>query len=566
VTRKRRARPFYTLDCETDPFKVDRLPQPFLWGLYDGQNNSYWQFETKNELLEFLADKDWLIYAHNGGKFDYHYLRDEINSDQNIMVIAGRLAKFHIGACEFRDSINVLVNPLRVFAKEKIDYAKLEPDIRHLHREEIERYLRSDCVNLWETLHAYFERFGTTLTQAGASMRAWQKSLTVTFRKQTAAQSQMYRPFYYGGRVQCFRSGHARTGFKVIDINSAYPFAMLQKHPFSPEGLIQDELPRDDKLGPCMIKLDAIAKGCFPLRDEKGSLYFPEDERTVREYCITGWELIAAMEANAVQIVRLKEIHEFPLVIDFKDYIEHHYAERMKARAAGDQLGDTFHKLWSNSLYGKFSSNPERYHEYLIAHSDGMEKHIGRGYEDLQPWGTRRLMGRKLPEEKHRYYNVATAASITGYVRAMLFRASRQVSGLIYGDTDSLACEDTGNLPLGDKLGEWKVEMICDAYAVAGKKTYAFRDVKEWTSEQVAAARDKGKHIYLDDSGRCWKVASKGADLKPWQIIEAAEGRAVVYSPQVPTYSIHRAGPVFIPRNIRNTAKDISRLEGVTHA
>lgn len=533
---------------------------PFLWGLYDGQENCYWQFETIPELLDFLRDKSWLIYAHNGGKFDYHYLRDHLNSDENIMVIAGRLAKFRIGECEFRDSMNVLNEPLRMFAKDKIDYAKLEPDVRHLHLEEIEKYLRSDCVNLWETLQSYFTRYGSTLTQAGASMREWRKNLVVPFRPQTAAQAKRYREFYYGGRVQCYASGHREKRFKVIDINSAYPNAMLQKHPFSPHALIEDHLPTESKIGPCMIRLDAIAKGCFPLRAENGSLYFPDDERQVREYFISGWELLTAWEHDAVEIIRIKEVHEFPLLLDFKDYIEFHYAARMEAKAKGDKLGDVFEKRFCNGLYGKFASDPDKYREYLIATDDSMAKWIKAGYGDAEPWGLRKLLSRKLADEKQRFYNVATAASITGYVRAMLFDASRRVTGVLYSDTDSLACEDTGALPLGSQLGQWKIEMECDAYAIAGKKTYAFRDVKEWTPETVAAANDKGQRIRLDSQGRGWKVASKGVDLTVEQLIDACEGRAVLYSPKVPTYSMVRPLPIFIPRRIRNTARDISKV------
>ncbi|MGH9626020.1 MAG: hypothetical protein ACRD4G_17010, partial [Bryobacteraceae bacterium] len=128
--RRRGGKPFLTLDCETDPFKVGRIPVPFIWGIYRHDTEDYWEFSTPQEVVEFLAPQKVIVYAHNGGKFDYHYLRDDINSDDPMMVIAGRLARFKIGECEFRDSWNVLNEPLRVFQKEDFDYTKLEADNR----------------------------------------------------------------------------------------------------------------------------------------------------------------------------------------------------------------------------------------------------------------------------------------------------------------------------------------------------------------------------------------------------------------------------------------------------
>lgn len=543
MTRSRsRARPFYTVDCETDPFLKGRIPRPFLWCLYDGQKEQHWFFKTRFQLLEFLENKNWLIYAHNGGKFDYHYLKDDINSDQPVMVIAGRIAKFKIGQCEFRDSINILINPLRAFAKEEIDYQKLEESVREQHWDEIKRYCLSDCVNLWNTLKTYFDSFGRPLTAAGASMRKWRKKLDVPFRPQTAMQAARHRPFYYGGRVQCFESGHKVENFAVIDINSAYPYAMLENHPFSPEATISDQLPRlQHKIGPCLIKLDAIAKGCFPLRTENNALEFPNDNLP-REYSITGHELLAAQECNAVKILKIKEVHHFLLHINFEAYIQEHYNERKKAQATGDAAGSVFHKIFMNSLYGKFASDPDKYVEYLIASDDSYLSWLEKGYEKIDPWGERILMGRKLPEEKRRYFNVATAASITGYVRAMLFRAMMQCEGVLYCDTDSIAARTTTGLSMGNELGQWKLELNCKEYAIAGKKLYAFRGMKPGSTIEE------------------WKIASKGAKLQPADIVRAAQGEKIIYNPEVPTYSIHRPDPIFTPRLIKNTARNLQRL------
>lgn len=526
-----RARPFVTIDCETDPFKEGRVPVPFLWGLYDGRDNDYWQFDDVDDLLAQLAKLGRVIvYAHNGGRFDFHYLRDRIDSDTPIMVIGGRLAKFTIGQAEFRDSMNILVNPLRAFSKEEIDYAKLEADVRHLHMDEIGRYLRSDCVNLWETIKRYQDDYGRSLTQAGAAMRYWRREYQVPMRPQTMAQADRYRDYYYGGRVECFATGHGHGRFYVVDKNSAYPDAMMSKHPMEPDAPMDEFLPPDGQLQHCFVKLEAIAEGVFPFKDEAGRLTFPNDGQ-LREYAVTGWELVAALELNKVRILRVIEVRRFHQLTDFAGYVTHFYEQRKRCKATGDKAGDVFAKLFLNSLYGKFAADPEKYREYTLATDDSLMEWNGKGYEEALPWGERTLMERPLPEHKHRYYNVATAASITGHVRAGLMRAMAKCEGLLYCDTDSIAARDIARLPLGPELGQWKLEMTGDEYAIAAKKTYAFR------------------HAGTDD----WKVASKGVRLTAAEIVRVARGETVRHAPSVPTYSVFQPEPVFTERVIRRT-------------
>jgi hypothetical protein len=547
----RKGKPFLTIDCETDPFKPGRIPAPFIWGVYDGQTEQYEEFATAEEVAEFLHSRDCLVYAHNGGKFDYHYMRDLINTDDPIMVISGRLAQFKIGESTYRDSMNILVNPLRAFAKDEIDYAKLEPEVRHLHMDEIRRYLRSDCVNLWNTINTYFEKYGRTLTQAGASMRYWQKNYAVPWTKQTMRQSESTRDYYYGGRVECFASGYGLEPFNVVDINSAYPNAMLQQHPLSPEGISSEHLPPDHKMGPQLIKLEGVARGCFPFRNEDGSLFFPDDANEVREYSVTGWELKAALEQDAFKIFRVLDVLQYGQTVNFADYVDHFYAERVRAKAAGDKAADVFAKLFLNSLYGKFASDPEKYSEYVIASTDTVAdwcapepnslRKAGPPYVVLGPWGDRYLCARALPEDKHTYYNVATAASITGFVRAQLFTAISKCSGVLYCDTDSIAARDVSKLPQGDKLGEWKLEATCSEWAIAGKKLYAFK-----TDKQDA------------EGAPVWKTASKGVRLDAPDIVRVARGETVISNPAVPTYTMHRPAPEFIPREIRITHKKVA--------
>ncbi|MGE0294699.1 MAG: DNA polymerase [Hyphomonadaceae bacterium] len=543
--RAKRKRAIWTLDCETDPFEQGVIPKPFLWGLYDGGNDDYHEFDDADSLVEFIRDKEIVIYAHNGGKFDYHYLKPHFNSDESIMVIGQRIARFRIGEAELRDSTNLLPIALAEYQKGEIDYEIFRPGVRDIpaNNRAIRIYLKSDCVNLYNIVRDFLTRYGSHLTQAGAAMKYWSKNYGTEAPRQSLTRFEQMRPFYYGGRVQCFAQGYAEKPFKVLDINSAYPFAMTHKHPYSVDCTGSRTLPsKESDLQTALIRLTAVAKGSLPLRADDGSLYFPDDEYRGREYCITGWEFIAGLETGTLKPVRIKEVLTFRETVCFADYVSEFYEQRKRAKACGDKAGDIFAKIFLNSLYGKFAANPAKYREYIVTHMDSVPKYQGDGYALNSQWDDERvLLTRPLPEGRRRYYNIATAASITGFVRAYLWRSLQQCSGVLYCDTDSIAAASVDSLKLGNGLGAWKEEMTCDRYAIAGKKLYAFRDATDPEN---------------------WKVACKGVKLTADQIVRVAKSGRVEYTPEIPTYSIHRQEPTFVPRVIVSTYRDISRFPG----
>jgi len=169
------------------------------------------------------------------------------------------------------------------------------------------------------------------------------------------------------------------------------------------------------------------------------------------------------------------------------------------------------------------------------------------------------MMRRPVPLEKHRYYNIATAASITGWVRAFLWRSLQKCSGVLYCDTDSIAARDVSALDSGKKLGQWKLEARCDEYAIAGKKNYAFhvagmaRPVHVKRQKPLDAPETRSQ---WDDLRKCWKLASKGADLSPREMIAASLGFEVLNRASVPNFSIHKNEFSFIDRKVRNTWRD----------
>jgi len=524
-------------DCETLAFKPGRPPEPLIWGAYEIYTGRYECFGNKRTFCDFFRDRKCTVYFHNGGKFDLHYLREEFNSDENILLINGRITRCKIGKAEFRDSFALIPVALAKYQKESFDYSILEPGVWDTQENLpiVEKYLKSDCVNLGGMLLSFFERYGKGLTQAGVAMNYWAKNYHGNRKpRQSAAQFERYRPYYYGGRVECFVSGYAERQFKIVDRNSAYPDAMQREHPIACEAMLLSKLPPESFISACFITLRAISDGALPYRLESGELVFPRDS-DIRVYRITGWEYIAALEENAIRDIEIIEVHWFRETVNFKDYIQHFYQERRIAQCNGDKAGDLFSKLFMNSCYGGFAMNPENYHEYMLSSVEKLGEHLENGYCDYHPWGDgRRLLWRKLPLETQArmYKNIATAASITGFVRAALFKDLRRVRGALYCDTDSISCLSVEGLQMGSELGQWKLEAECDRYGIAGKKLYAKRTV---TGE--------------------WKIACKGVKLSAEEICHIAKGGTQEYHPSVPTYSITRPLPRFINRTVRLTAK-----------
>jgi len=531
-------------DCETDPFKWGRIPAPFLWGFYDGE--TYEEFTDTLDFIAYIIDKPIIIYAHNGGKFDWHFILDFIDPFTDVTIINGRLSKFKIGACEFRDSYNILPTSLSTYQKTEIDYNIFEPEerIKPHNWKKISSYLYDDCRDLYNYVTAFIDRFGMNLTQAGTAMKQWKIISGMEPPKDEGGLIYDYfKRYYYGGRCQSFYHGEYKGQFKMADINSAYPYAMLHRHPislnFSEIDIDEWEALEEDKKGGCFITLECVADGCFPMRKDSGLLWFPNDlER--REYHVTGWEYIAGLETGSIRDIEIKEIYYFYGYISFSDYINHFYTERRKAKEIGDKLGDIFCKLLMNSLYGKFGSNPDNYANFQIVPDDVIDQN-GRAGEwefsgELGPW---HLVKKDLEEHEQNFYNVATAASITGFVRAFLWRALSRCDTPLYCDTDSIAAVGINDLPngIGKELGQWEIEGVFDYGAFGGKKLYAMRYL-----EDMSGKKKPGD----------FKIATKGVRISPEELITVAKGGEAIYRPDSPIFSVHKK-PHFQSRAVKMT-------------
>lgn len=530
MARKKEAAKLATIDFETDPFLYGRVPKPFVAGFYSDEVGFkyFWGKDCVFQLLQFLDDlpSPHLIYAHNGGKFDFFLMLEHIENP--VKIINGRIVKAALGKHTLQDSYAILPIPLKMFDKDDIDYRLLEEDLRDENRDEIIRYLCKDCTSLYSLVQKFRERFGDKLTIGGTAIEQLKK--LHPFDRQRKTHDEKYRPYYFGGRVEAFETGIQKGQFKVYDVNSMYPYAMREfDHPTGSRyhcayGGIVDKRGRISGFANApfyFARIECEQNGAFPVRVKDRPLDFSVPSG---EFFVTSHELKAAIETGRVQRIKVKEIRVPEKVIRFREYVDTYMAEKVAAKEAGKKAEEIFAKLLLNSAYGKFGQNPEHYFDYSITAEDD---DIPEGEWEIyyaKP-GNPRIW--RKPSKSESFLDVATAASITGASRSVLMRALSAAKRPVYCDTDSIICESL-DLPLHDsELGKWKLEAEGDTIAIAGKKLYALRDGRKYV-----------------------KSASKGAVLTGAQIFDICRGSTIHWHNDAPSFSLAK-GVSFVDRKIQ---------------
>lgn len=550
----RRKRRIATIDAETDPFKYGREPKPFCWGFFDGETYvDFWgrgltreqqAEDCTRQLIEYLEDEDDLIiYAHNGGKFDFFFLLPFLDPD--LFLINGRIAKATLfdGRIELRDSWLIIPLPLSAFQKDEISYSLFEVETRQLHKGNILRYLASDCRYLYNWVSDFIDQFGMGLTLAGTAFKELRKTgyeISNTFD----SFDTQYRNFYYGGRVQCFQTGAFYGQHDYVDINSAYSDATMQPHWYGSQDIESSVLPEKEN-GSWFANIKARSWGALPWRDENnnGKLYFPDDGKS-RTYLASGWEIIKGLETGTLIVDKVISVYEPLFTESFESYINKFFAMKREAdEALRKNPNDTyaaakrqFAKLFLNACYGKFGQDGRQFEKYSLQEfGDWPLDKDGNPDLRFNPDDTF-IEGYQMfcrPDPVDRFYNVATAASITGYVRANLWGAIQQSDTPLYCDTDSIICKKF-NGKMGKELGEWDLEASPIEVHIAQRKMYGMR------------MSPYGEFGPVNET----KVASKGVRLKFDDIKDGiADGSTIHFEKDAPAFSL-KYGARFLPKDI----------------
>lgn len=550
-----------TFDTETDPFAPGRVVKPFTCGLYLTDTQEYFDFwgdDCIQQFILFLSTNfepgELAIFVHNGGNFDFYFLLDYFVKGHSPFIINGRLVRVEICDQEFRDSYAMIPVALGAYDKDAIDYRCMERGFREIFKVKIREYQKRDCTALAELVTNWLDMFGNKKTMASVALpmlRSYQG-----FETLSEHTDKEMRPYYFGGRNQCFATGIIKGDWKIYDINSSYPNVMRRyNHPISDKPIFEPRITSRTHFA----YIRAWSLGALPVRTKTGALNFPIG--TYDFYaCIH--EIKAGLETKTLKIKKVYHSIYFEQEANFAPFIDTYYDLRMQASAQGDEIRKLFYKLVMNSSYGKFAQDPRKYENWLFDpveiptpfHCAECFDKISKGeYKEkcklcsegtTDPYGwylhtTREGTYIYASPQRVRngsFFNVATAASITSAARAELLRGIQAATRPVYCDTDSVICEhlestsDNGIILDEKLLGAWKPESMGDSLAIAGKKLYA-----------------------LFCEGEPIKKASKGVRLTADEILRVANGETIEYPSLVPKFKLDGSAQ-FVTRSINATA------------
>jgi DNA polymerase type B, organellar and viral len=582
-------------DLESDPFSFEHMPHVFASGFFDGRSMEiYYDDQIPDEDDERWYGKDASkalvkkcqafggdVYFHNGGRFDIYHLLDFLPRRDLVVdnAIGARLVKVTCGETSYIDSYSILPSPLKTFDPKVLGYEKFSRAERAQHKEKIIEHLKQDLRVLFQKVTEFFDRYGKNLTLATAAFRQMEKRFGVKIPDTSEHHDAKFRPWYFAGRVQFFGLGKFVGNYRIVDINSAFPYGMTFKHWGDAESSFGKQIPKL-KMEQSFYHVRCIAGGALPFRENDGSVSFPLGEG---EYYCIGWELKAGIEAKAIKALVILGVWTPDTLTEMAAFVHNFYGIKKQAKIDGDKTEEYFAKILLNAGYGKFAIQPNLFRDVAIRdfrkcpcgknHVDGPPCKEGweEAYDDEERGLT--FYNRKTHEDGReskpkRYYNVCTAASITSFVRAMLFKAARKTRPL-YCDTDSLICPSfrDASVPQGDGLGEWKLEMECDVVWIGGKKIYAAHNKKyRWEKGKPTGAAhkrdfaDASRDDWFHIPGHGWslpshfKTAAKGVRLKVPDLISVCEGAERETNFIAPSYSPF-SPPRFVSRKITRADK-----------
>lgn len=490
----------FTLDIETDS-KGELIDI----GFYNGELIRY--FQDWGNFTEHLSTikNDALVYAHNGGGFDYvnYFIWLFKNKMEfSAMLKSSKIFAFSIDKfpnIKFVDSFCLLPMSLDKIAKSFCELDKISIDTKDIqnmryfkekNKRKYYEYLERDCVSLYDSIvklralvNDVYNIGNLPLSIGGTSMRLFMREfLNHKIIVPSAKEKEFTFRSYVGGRCEYLGFGYQnKNGWyenvNGYDFNSHYPAQMISaKFPIR-RGIKTSKGVFDSK--------GFLESGIYECSFNQKHGRIPLLKTESGDYEFSGSGVYTHFELNEIikggGNVDIISGYYYELNEDiFSKFVNFFFSERLKAQALNDTAKDVLYKLILNNLYGKFGQRDEVQSIQIINEDD---------VRDLL------LENKKLNEfhridDYHAFYEVtenktchtsfpAIASYITALGRIKLVNTIELSENPIYCDTDSIHC--IGELPselLGDKLGQLKTEFLNSQARYGGKKSYEIKDDK----------------------------------------------------------------------------------------
>lgn len=527
---------FFVLDvetCKTKKYKngteklfwcLDGTPKSFKFAVIYGYN-FHRVYHSLKELIYDLYNeprfKKKIIYAHNGGRYDWPCIFGIIfDVDEKPIFVGSRLISFTNGHCTFADSINIFVGLSvkaigKMMGNQKLGMSNdYKFSVWPKDKERDINGCTKDCVIIWDALFSVFEFAGKIkLTQASLSMNYF-RTYHQPFHIDHNENVKFFWLSYYGGRTEALKVG--KTKAYVIDVNSMYPW-MMKKLKFPNPKILKHEIDLDVKR---FLKYLEWYEGCANLtiyhKEHKygflpyksnGKLLFP-----IGEFSGT-WnfpEIRFALEQGVIEIKKVNwSVYSEPMDSPFISFVDCLNDMKTKAKIEGNKFEEDRAKRFSNSLYGKFGQHISQETIYI--------RSITKQWDIIQEYEKKGLFVKLITFNKKRddaflvtkssrkecSYSIPSFASyITSGGRVELLRKALTMDAnkIVYWDTDSLFFEIlTPDIVSEKQLGGWKVEDKIVTH-ITTVKNYRYYEIEK-PHEEILRCKGVPK-IRKDEHGK----------------------------------------------------------------
>lgn len=450
-------------------------------GIYYKENNIeyYLSFDDIDDYLKFVTKNliGYRIYFHNGGRYDFLFLFEKlmqygtltiINKDSGLIALILNLNNKR-GKIEFVDSFLLLPSSLEKLSKiYNTSVKKYEVDFNKnfsCSDSDIQLHLKNDCIILYEIIEQVYKIDGILkYTIASQSLTIFkERFFNGYFWNAPSKFDNLIRNyFYYGGRVEVYKTFGKNLYY--YDINSLYPFVMLQKMPIGSPKKTKKFI--KNKIGFYKIKfLQKYESYISPLiyRTTNGNYFVNANFND--EFYVTNLELEYFLNKKIkIEIVWGYYFEKSDFL--FNDYVLHYYKIKSETKNETERF---LAKLKLNSLYGKFG-----------------QKTIGNNIEEINennfdsPIYSEEL-GLVLVEKNRNvtFRGVYIAAYITALARFTHFQLMEKIGfeNIYYCDTDSIVTSKKLSKDfITNEIGKLKLESKIKEGVFLLPKTYAYID------------------------------------------------------------------------------------------
>ncbi|MBD3196323.1 MAG: hypothetical protein GF317_14790 [Candidatus Lokiarchaeota archaeon] len=423
-----------------------------LIGIYDG--SSYYSFENQENAIEFLLSLNpksntyiWatnLMYDLVNIFYGYFYLLEIIFNGSN--VVCAKLKGTNIYFCDTLNHSKISVKEMgEIIGLKKLEF---NPDSKS--------YNKRDCeitYNFMKVLDNYYNKLNTSckFTIASTALDLFRRNyLSINISKPKDEIIELLKKSYYGGRCEIFNMNKIKGEIYYYDINSLYPYIMLNNlfpNPNHFELYYGDENFSLDNFGVCACEITTTENylPVLPYKSDSGKLIFP----------IGTFSGVWALPEIKKAVEKGYKINHIFFHIKykyadyyFKQYVNDLYSKRLET---DDKYMNMVCKILLNSLYGKFAQGNESYKLVPLSECDGNELYC------IDNMVFKKII-RDYPVHSNFIWSIYTTSLARLHLFSYLEEVYKKGYKLLYCDTDSIIYEGKKLFDESNNLGGVKIE------------------------------------------------------------------------------------------------------------